>query len=138
MPVIRGGAAGDLPAVAAIQEASPGASRWNPQDYLQHDLRVALWEGRVAGFLVTRSLAPDEFEILNLVVSPEFRRKGIGRGLVESFLKALNGAVYLEVRESNQAARDLYKSMKFQEVAVRDGYYQSPSEAAIVMKFHSC
>jgi ribosomal-protein-alanine N-acetyltransferase len=46
--------------------------------------------------------------------------------------------VFLEVRESNQAARIFYKSMGFQEVGIRKEYYQAPLEAAIVMKFHSC
>ena len=50
----------------------------------------------------------------------------------------LTGNFYLEVRESNQAARNLYKSMGFQEVNIRPEYYQFPLEAAIVMKFHSC
>ena len=94
-------------------------------------------------------MAPDESELLNLVVAPEFRRKGLARALLQEFLTApatpgqakacpTKSSLYLEVRESNQAARNLYKSMGFQEVNIRPEYYQAPPEAAIVMKFHSC
>ena len=149
MPVIRPGQVGDLAEVAAIQTSSPEAAQWSAADYLQYDFRVCLHRGRVAGFLVARRVAPDESELLNLVVAPEFRRKGLARALLQEFLTApatpgqakacpTKSSLYLEVRESNQAARNLYKSMGFQEVNIRPEYYQAPPEAAIVMKFHSC
>ncbi len=134
---IRPGQPSDLPAVAAIQSASPEASLWNPEDYLSYDFRVATLQDCLAGFLVTRTVADGEREILNLAVAPEFRRQGVARDLVRSFLEELNGAVYLEVRASNSAARNLYKSLGFQEVTVRKEYYDSPPEGGIVMKFHS-
>jgi ribosomal-protein-alanine N-acetyltransferase len=87
---------------------------------------------------VARRVAPDESELLNLVVAPEFRGKGLARALLQELLTAPAASLYLEVRESNRAARNLYKSMGFQEVNIRPEYYQSPPEAAIVMKFHSC
>ena len=138
MPVIRPGHPGDLAEVAAIQASSPEAAHWDAADYLQYDFRVCLHNGRVAAFLVARRVAPDESELLNLVVAPEFRRKGLARALLQELLSALPASLYLEVRESNQAARTLYKSMGFQEVNIRPEYYQAPPEAAIVMKFHSC
>jgi len=58
--------------------------------------------------------------------------------LLEPLLNLRGSQVFLEVRESNQAARIFYKSMGFQEVSTRREYYEFPSEAAIVMKFHSC
>jgi ribosomal-protein-alanine N-acetyltransferase len=92
----------------------------------------------VAGFLVSRALVEGETELLNLAVAPEFRRQGVARKLVESLLAESPGVVYLEVRESNRAARQFYNHLGFQEVSSRPGYYRAPSEAAIVMKFHSC
>jgi ribosomal-protein-alanine N-acetyltransferase len=62
----------------------------------------------------------------------------VARKLVESLLAESPGVVYLEVRESNRAAREFYNHMGFQAVTLRPGYYQTPPEAAIVMKFHSC
>jgi len=136
--VIRCGAPGDLAEVAAIQAASPEAAQWDVSDYLRYDFRVSLREIRVAGFLVSRTLVEGETELLNLAVAPEFRRQGVARKLVESLLAEAPGVVYLEVRESNRAARKFYNRMGFQEVSSRPGYYQAPPEPAIVMKFHSC
>jgi ribosomal-protein-alanine acetyltransferase len=136
--VIRRGEPRDLAEVTVIQAASPEAARWNVTDYLQYDFRVSVCGIRVAGFLVSRTLAKGETELLNLAVAPEFRRQGVARRLVESLLGESPGVVYLEVRESNRAARKFYNHMGFQEVSSRSGYYEAPPEAAIVMKFHSC
>ena len=135
---IRPGQPRDLAEIAAIQMASPGAAAWPAADYLLYDLRVAVCENRVAGFLAARTVAEGESEILNLAVAPEFRRQGCGRALMESFLRGVRGAVFLEVRRSNSDAREFYKSMGFHELTLRQDYYSQPPEAAIVMKFHSC
>ena len=136
--VIRRGAPGDLAQVAAIQAASPEAAQWDAAGYLLYDFHVLVCGIRVAGFLVSRTLVEGETELLNLAVAPEFRRQGVARKLVKALLAASPGVVYLEVRESNWAARKFYNRMGFQEVSSRSGYYQAPPEAAIVMKFHSC
>jgi ribosomal-protein-alanine acetyltransferase len=138
MPVIRRGEAGDFPEIAAIQAACPEAAQWDTAGYAHYDLWVALCENRVAGFLAARSLGSGECELLNLAVAPEHRRQGIARALVRALAELKRGTIFLEVRESNRAARKLYKSMGFQEIGVRSDYYNFPSEAAIVMKFHSC
>ena len=152
---IRKARAGDLEEVAVIQAGTPEASQWNPSDYLTHDFHVAVNGGAIAGFAVARRTAPDEMELLNLAVAPRFRRRGIGRRLVQSFGIAaphsaseggsgnppqtrMHGSVFLEVRESNVPARKFYKALGFQEVSVRQNYYDEPAESAIVMKFHSC
>jgi ribosomal-protein-alanine N-acetyltransferase len=83
-------------------------------------------------------VADDETEILNLAVDPAFRRRGIGRLLVDSIRLQAGGTVYLEVRESNQGARKFYERLGFQVVTLRPLYYPDSLEAAIVMKFHSC
>ena len=138
MPVIRRGEAGDLAEIAAIQSASPEASQWDVAGYIQYDFRVIICESQVAGFLVARRVAEGESELLNLAVKPEFRRRGLAAQLVNSLLADAPGDIFLEVRESNRSARKFYKSIDFKDVSRRPGYYESPSEAAIVMKFHSC
>src|SRR5213080_2264109 len=105
-PTIRAGDAADLPAVAAIQQASPEAAQWNVAEYLDREFLVAMVGNSVAGFLVCRTVAPGEREILNLAVAPDFRRNGIGRALARASLAQFQGAVFLEVRESNAAARE--------------------------------
>jgi ribosomal-protein-alanine N-acetyltransferase len=138
MLFIRPGAAVDLADVAAIQAASPEAAQWPPEDYLGFDFRVGILDDRIAGFAVSRITGPDERELLNLAVAPEFRRRGAGAGLVRSITTGTAVSVFLEVRERNRAARVFYRTLGFQEVGVRPEYYASPPESAIVMKFHSC
>jgi ribosomal-protein-alanine N-acetyltransferase len=138
MPVIRRAEVGDWEAIAAIQSASPEAAHWPVAQYMPYEFTVSISDGRVAGFLVWRRLAEGECELLNLAVAPEFRRRGVARDLLKTLLNLRDNQVFLEVRESNRAARMFYKSMGFQEVSIRQKYYEFPSEAAIVMKFHSC
>jgi ribosomal protein S18 acetylase RimI-like enzyme len=127
----------DLSAIAAIQTASPEAARWDPERYLEQDCLVALVQGSVAGFLVSRQTAPGEREILNLAVDPSRRRCGIARRLLEQVLMAPDTTWFLEVRESNLAARKLYEALGFQSSGRREEYYEHPPEAAIVMRFLS-
>jgi ribosomal-protein-alanine N-acetyltransferase len=142
MPLIRAGVATDLDEIRAIQAASPEAAQWDPREYLQYDLRVLIESEHVAGFVVSRFATPDEAELLNLAVAPEYRRRGAGRRLVHALLQAFQTAsptrVFLEVRSANQAARSFYKSLGFKEIGIRENYYDSPPDSAIVMKFHSC
>ena len=135
---IRAATPDDLESVDAIQRACPEAAQWKVAEYLDQEFQVAIVENRVGGFIVTRRVAADEREILNLAVAPELRRKGVARALLLRSLEGFTGSVFLEVRESNQAAIDFYKYHKFQEVSRRWNYYQTPDESAIVMKFHSC
>ena len=138
MLIIRRAEPGDLDSVAAIQDACPEAAHWPATDYLAHEFLVAISDGIVAGFVVWRNLTAGESEILNLAVTLACRRRGIARRLLEALLRSADSEIFLEVRESNRGARNFYKSMGFQEVNMRPEYYESPPEAAIVMKFHSC
>ena len=128
---------GDLAAVAQIQAASPEAAQWDVRHYLAHDLVVAVWGARIAGFAVARRVAEGESELLTLAVDPEFRRRGIARRLIGTLTSSHTGTLWLEVRESNDAARKLYKTLNFHEMGRRLGYYRDSGESAIVMKFHS-
>ena len=138
MPAIRRAAANDLEEIAAIQAACPEAAQWKADSYTLCDIWVAEQENRVMGFVAGRSLGGGEYELLNLAVAPEFRRRGIARELIRTLAKSSVRTIFLEVRQSNSAARELYKSMGFREIGMRDQYYDCPLEAAIVMKFHSC
>lgn len=127
----------DLAAIDAIQSASPEAVHWNPTDYLKHDCRVCDLNSCVAGFLVTREVAPGENEILNVAVDPAERRTGIARRLLADALARAQGAWFLEVRASNTAAIGLYEAAGFHRAGRRPQYYYQPAEDAIVMRFFS-
>ena len=128
----------DLTAIEAIQKASREASQWSPASYLEHDCRVAVSHRRVVGFLVARATAPDEKEILNIAVEPPLRRSGLGRILMETVLAEARGINwFLEVRESNAAAINLYETLGFMPRGRRENYYHEPPEAAIVMRLFS-
>jgi [ribosomal protein S18]-alanine N-acetyltransferase len=138
LPEIRRGGKSDLAAIAAIQSAAPEASQWPVNDYLAYDFQVAVEGGEVVAFLVARSVAPGESELLNLAVHPSHRRRGLGRALLEPWLEAHPGDLFLEVRASNSGAKTFYQVIGFKEVGIRNNYYDTPHEAAIVLKFHSC
>ncbi len=127
----------DLAAIGRIQEASLPASQWEPQNYLAYETWVAEAAGGVAGFLAIRQTGSDEHELLNLAVDPSFRRQGIASALLRHTIAAYRGALFLEVRESNHAARNLYQKLGFSEAGRRPEYYEHPPETAIVMKNHS-
>ena len=101
------------------------------------DFLVAERDGRVVGYVVAVRAA-DEAEILNLCVAPAARRAGTGRALVRAILErvAAHGAraAYLEVRDSNRAARRLYEGEGFAPVGRRRDYYRRPVEDAIVLR----
>ncbi|HEX4593214.1 MAG TPA: GNAT family N-acetyltransferase [Bryobacteraceae bacterium] len=133
----RPGRAGDLDEISVIQAFALEASQWQAQDYLAFDCRVAILEGRIAGFLVSRQVADQEREILNVAVHPDFRRLRIASELLQTEIASHGGVHFLEVRESNAAARRLYERLGFQIVGARPGYYENPNEAGIVMRIFS-
>jgi ribosomal-protein-alanine N-acetyltransferase len=93
--------------------------------------------GKVTAFLIGRQ-AGDEAEILNLAVERKSRRRGEGGALLKAALEEFQARgvsrVFLEVRESNEAAVAFYGEHGFSKVGRREGYYRNPEEAAIVME----
>lgn len=94
-------------------------------------------DGSVVGYLIAWFVF-DEAEIANVAVVPTARRRGIARALLEAILAEARTShvarVFLEVRESNSAARGLYGSMGFMPIARRPRYYRKPVEDAIVLR----
>jgi glycosyltransferase involved in cell wall biosynthesis/GNAT superfamily N-acetyltransferase len=134
---MRRAGAGDLGEIAVVQAFAAEASQWQAQDYLAFDCRVAIMEGRIAGFLVSRQVGNQEREILNVAVHPDFRRLGIASELLQTEITTNTGVHFLEVRESNAAARQLYARLGFQVVGARPQYYENPIETGIVMRIFS-
>jgi ribosomal-protein-alanine N-acetyltransferase len=78
-----------------------------------------------------------QMEIANFAVSPDFRRRGIGRKMMRRVLWEAGERsctnLILSVRESNLCAVRLYTSFGFVEVYRRSKYYRQPIEDAIIM-----
>ena len=77
---------------------------------------------------VQYGVAADEAEILTVAVSPQVRRTGIARRLLDRALTAAadQGAIrmYLEVADDNVAAIALYRAAGFEQIAIRPRYYR--------------
>ena len=137
--VIRPATGTDLKKIIEIEQICFSNHPWDETTLSHYDCLVACVDGITVGFLIYRELFPasgetgGEVEILNLAVHPDHRRRGIGRALLSHQL-ARGGRHFLEVRESNLAARKLYESMDFTEIGKRRWYYDNPRETAIVMQ----
>ena len=140
----------DLLEVVEIEESS-GLSRWGWAAYyseLQGGNRELMLVARVnnseqnriapalAGYIVGR-MGADELHINNVAVRDGFRRRGIGRALLDRILRAgRNSGVpsaFLELRAGNSAALALYEECGFQITSRRRNYYSEPAEDALVM-----
>jgi ribosomal-protein-alanine N-acetyltransferase len=91
----------------------------------------------LAGYVVALVIGP-EAEIADLAVAPDWRRRGIGQALLTRSIAELVAVgvktLYLEVRESNAAARTLYETNGFRSVGRRRGYYRQPVEDALLLR----
>lgn len=133
----------DLPRMIEIARRAVTAAQWSPQHYERvfSPGRLALvieQDRQVMGFIVGRAVN-DEWEIENIAVIGDARRRGLGSHLLGDFLHHIRGSgaiqAFLEVRESNVAARALYEKWAFIESGRRKAYYQDPPEDAVLLKF---
>ncbi len=132
----------DVPAILAIERASDSAAHWTEDAYTR------LWTDsgisrtvlvaevpEIAGFAVVRNVA-GEWELENIAVAKEFRRRGVASALMQSVLGVVaerqGFRLILEVRESNHAARGLYERHGLRALGRRHAYYQNPVEDAIL------
>jgi [ribosomal protein S18]-alanine N-acetyltransferase len=133
----------DLAAIHAIECASFG-DPWSLEgfrDLIDHPrakMEVAHESnGEVLGYAVAWYVA-DESEIANIAVAPSARRRGVGALLLDRILRAAAAfgakTVFLEVRESNDEARQLYASRGFEIAGRRIKYYKKPDEDALIMR----
>jgi ribosomal-protein-alanine N-acetyltransferase len=95
----------------------------------------------ILGFSLSRHVA-GEAELLLVAVDPRLRQRGIGRQLVEQVVADArqrgSHTLFLEVRENNSSARNLYQSLGFIDVGRRADYYTGASGerfAAITMRW---
>jgi [ribosomal protein S18]-alanine N-acetyltransferase len=139
--VIRQANIADIPAIMALERSAPEASHWSCGRYtaaLSGPARrltlVIEYESRLEGLLMARDI-DGEWEVENVIIGLGVRRRGLGSQLLQRFLDMARSedakTVWLEVRESNSAARALYEKCGFIHRGVRVGYYRLPEENAI-------
>jgi len=82
-------------------------------------------------------LVADEVHLLSIATLSEYRRRGLGRSLMDRLVSVArefdSRCVTLEVRASNEAAQNLYLGLGFETVSVRKRYYADSGEDALVM-----
>jgi ribosomal-protein-alanine acetyltransferase len=145
---VRHAEADDLPRLVEIASHSATAAQWAQTEYrklfapepMQNRTTLVIEQnGAVVGFIVGQQ-ADQEWEIENIAVTGSARRCGLGTRLLGEFLNLVRDrggkTVFLEVRESNLAARALYEKWAFTEAGRRKTYYQDPPEDALVLEFN--
>jgi [ribosomal protein S18]-alanine N-acetyltransferase len=148
---IRSATSDDIPALMALEVSAVTAAHWSEEQYRaafsqSHARRLVLVieeDASLLGFLIAREVDRD-WEIENIVIAETRRQQGLGSQLLVEFLNIARGnqdhSVFLEVRESNLAARRLYEKRGFTKSGHRKGYYRQPDEDAMVyrMALRSC
>ncbi len=98
---------------------------------------VAVCDGTVIGYIGAFNVF-GEVSLGNLAVKKEYRKAGVASALLNELEKTAKNEnaefITLEVRQSNTAAIRLYKKLGFSQSGLRKGFYQNPTEDAILMK----
>lgn len=135
----------DVAGVLAIERSS-FATPWTESTFrsLLRRKGTGLWvavsgaeSGEVVGYAVVWAVL-EQAELGNVAVAEGYRRRGLATRLVRTVLDWLRAEgvreLYLEVRESNAAARALYERLGFRPIGRRKGYYSRPREDALVLR----
>ncbi len=94
-------------------------------------------DGRMVGYAAFYVIE-DDMEIMNLAVHPDFRRRGFGAMLLAEVLRHSQAVGahqgFLDVKESNSPAIDLYRKFGFKQIGVRKRYYPDTHEDALLFR----
>ena len=128
--------------IAALEQevfANPWTCEMIDQSEKSEFDRVEVLEkdGVFQGYIIY-SVVCDSADLLRVAVKPEFRRLGVAGCLMQKMMddcgKGEVQNIFLEVRESNTPAIEMYKKYGFFEISKRKNYYRSPVEDGIVMQ----
>ncbi|MFL5489403.1 MAG: ribosomal protein S18-alanine N-acetyltransferase [Gemmatimonadaceae bacterium] len=143
-PLLRPATESDLNAVVQIERSS-FADPWSEESFRRllpghpaiFQVLVEPPDNAIVGYVIAFAVAEDA-ELLNVAVEPNSRGKGLAGQMLDAVLIELGArgvrTAFLEVRESNTAARGLYASRGFVEIGRRRNYYRRPVEDALVMR----
>jgi ribosomal-protein-alanine N-acetyltransferase len=138
----------DIDAIMALETATFGSDAWSTESMSselasEHTHYLFAFDSLVPDAIAGYGglLAPRDSgnaDIQTLAVVPAARRRGLGRTIVLALIAeaAARGAsqVFLEVRADNPSARALYDSLGFEQIAVREKYYQPDGVDAQIMR----
>ena len=129
--------------VAELEKICFGSAAWSEKSVaseLENPLSVWLVavEGeKVLGYVGSQTVI-DETDMMNVAVHPDYRKQGIATGLITELIGALkkreSHCLTLEVRASNEPAKNLYKILDFEEIGIRKNYYRNPREDALILR----
>jgi len=133
----------DMPEVLDIENRSFEFA-WTEEDFIRC-LRqrncigmVAEHDERVVGFMIYE-LHKNRLHILNFAVRPEFRRRGVARGMVRKLIGKLSpqrrNRILLEIRETNLAAQLFFRAAGFRAISVLRDFYEDTPEDAYLMQY---
>ncbi len=133
-----------IPHIVAMENEIFGADAWTAP-MLWSELacgfryRIAVSDGNIVGYAgLAMYEGGEEAWVNNIAVSPEVRRGGVGRLLLEDMLRTARAdgreAVLLEVATDNLPAQKLYAAYGFEGVGIRKNYYQATGQDAAVMR----
>ena len=98
---------------------------------------VAMEADALAGYVGSQSVI-DEADMMNIAVHPDYRNQGVAKNLIQTLMDTLSGqgshSLMLEVRQSNEPAKNLYASLGFETVGIRKNYYRNPKENALILR----
>lgn len=148
----------DIRAIAELERESPTSANWSDEHYesffrnntpeLSRNLVFvvedpseaesvagSVGEPSIVAYLAAQCVDGD-WDLQYVVVARKYRRRGLATLLMNELMgvaRSENGRqIFLEVRESNQSARELYRKVGFREIGTRKGYYVCPAEDAIL------
>jgi [ribosomal protein S18]-alanine N-acetyltransferase len=128
----------DMPEVLAIEEACFAWDAWSEETFFSM-LRqrnciamLAEHEGRIAGYMVYE-LHKTRIEIVNFAVAPEFRRRGVGRAMIDKLKAKLSSErrtmLAANVGESNIGGHLFLRAMGFMAKGIEHGFYDDGADA---------
>ena len=98
---------------------------------------VAVDSETVVGYVGSQTVL-GETDMMNIAVHPDYRKQGIGTGLILALIRELSSrgshSLMLEVRASNEQAISVYSKLGFSEIGRRRNYYRNPKEDALILR----